>query len=67
MQPPGIRSAAIDIEEIQKVSNTVREQAMLELNIIDCTDITSDINENENIEPQIRCKTVNEILANDVY
>ena len=40
---------------------------MLELKIIDCAEITADINKNENIEPQIRCKTVNEILANDVY
>ena len=39
---------------------------MLELNIIDCTEITSDINKNENIKPHIRGKTVDEILANKV-
>ena len=50
----GIRSAAIDIEEIQKISNTAREQAMLESNIIDLAGSTSDINENENIKPEIK-------------
>ena len=66
VQLPGIRSAAIDIEEIQKISNTAREQVMLKLNIIDCAEITADINENENINPQIRGETMDEILANDV-
>ena len=66
VRPLGIRSAAIDIEEIQKVSNTASKQAMLELNIIDYAETTADINENENIEPQIRGETVDEILANNI-
>ena len=65
VQPPGIIFAAIDVEEIQKISNIAREQAILELNIIDVAESTSDINENENIEPEIKGQTV-EILANNI-
>ena len=39
---------------------------MLELNITDVVESTSDNNENDNIEPEIKDRTVEKILANDV-
>ena len=66
VQPLGIRSAVIDNEEIQKISNTAREQAMLELNIIDVAESTSDNDKNENIKPENKDRMVDEILADDM-
>ena len=39
---------------------------MLELNITDVPESTSDNNENDNIEPEIKDRTVDKILANDI-